>query len=89
LRLEQIVASTCRQKILLALSKEKRICITALVRTINSTYNQVNRNVQVLENEGIVKTTRTGQMRMIQLHLENPKTQMLLKSLRLLSGFET
>lgn len=84
MKLKQIIASSCRQKILLALSKTKRTHVTNLVRIINSTYNQVNRNLQILEKEGIIKTKYYGHMRMIELQMEKPKTQSLLKALYLL-----
>jgi len=80
-----MIASSCRQKILLALSKTKMTHITNLVRITNSTYNQVNRNLQILEKEGIIKTKHYGHMKMIQLDIENPKTQALLKALHILN----
>lgn len=82
--LKQIIASSCRQKILLALAKVRETHVTQLVRMINSTYNQVNRNLAILENEKIIKTERLGYLRIIQLNLENPKTLTLLKALELL-----
>ena len=84
MRLEQLIASSCRQKILLALSKIKRTHVTNLVRITNSTYNQVNRNLAILEKEGVIKTKRYGRMRIIELKIENPKTQALLKALHIL-----
>ena len=69
---------------LLALSKTKRTHVTSLVRIINSTYNQVNRNLQILEKEGIIKTKHYGHIKMIELNVENPKTQALLKALHIL-----
>jgi len=58
--------------------------VTNLVRIINSTYNQVNRNLQILEKEGIIKTQHYGHIRIIELNAENPKTQALLKALQIL-----
>ena len=85
MNLEQIIASSCRQKILLALSKTKRTHVTNLVRVINSNYNQVNRNLQILEKEGIIKIQNYGHIKMIELYTENPKTQALLKALHILT----
>ena len=85
MKLEQVIASSCRQKILIALSRTKRTHVTNLVRIINSTYNQVNRNLQILEKEGIIRTTHYGHIKMIELHIENPKTQALLKALHILN----
>jgi DeoR/GlpR family transcriptional regulator of sugar metabolism len=86
LKLEQIIASACRQKMLLALSKVKRIHVTGLVRIINSTYNQVKRNLEILEKEGVVKTTHYANMIMIELRFDNPKTTKLLEALRVLEA---
>jgi hypothetical protein len=83
-KLEQIIASSCRQKMLLALAKVRRTHVTQLVRMINSTYNQVNRNLLILENEKIIKTERLGYLRIVELNVENPKTMALLKALELL-----
>jgi hypothetical protein len=84
LRLEQIIASSCRQKILMALSKTKKTHVTNLVRIINSTYNQVDRNLRILDKEGGIKTTHYAHVRIIALDLENPKTLILLKALEML-----
>jgi DNA-binding transcriptional ArsR family regulator len=84
MRLEQIIASSCRQKMLLALAKVRKTHVTQLVRMINSTYNQVNRNLVILENEKIIKTERLGYLRIVELNRENPKTLALLKALELL-----
>jgi DeoR/GlpR family transcriptional regulator of sugar metabolism len=81
MKLEQIIASTCRQKMLLSLSKVKETHITKLVRMINSTYNEVRRNLEILENEGIVKITLYGKMKMVELQRDNQKTGKLLKAL--------
>jgi DNA-binding transcriptional ArsR family regulator len=84
MRLEQIIASSCRQKMLLALAKVRKTHVTQLVRMINSTYNQVNRNLAILENEKIVKTERLGYLRIVELNIENPRTLALLRALELL-----
>jgi DeoR/GlpR family transcriptional regulator of sugar metabolism len=82
--LEQIIASSCRQKILLALSKTKTTHVTNLVRITNSTYNQISRNLQILEKEGIIKIRCYGHLKMIELEKGNLKTQTLLKALHML-----
>jgi DeoR/GlpR family transcriptional regulator of sugar metabolism len=84
LNLEQIIASTCRQKILRALSNVKRTHITGLVRTINSTFNEVRRNLEILQDEGIVKITSVGSMKMVELQRDSQKTEKLLEVLRTL-----
>ncbi len=84
MKLEQIIASTCRQKILLALSKVKKTHVTNLVRMTNSTYNEVRRNIEIMEKEGIISIQRYGNMKIVQLELNNTKTAKLLKALQTL-----
>ena len=55
-----------------------------LVRKVNSTYTQVNRNLQILQQEDIVESKYYGRMRMIKLNRENPKTEAILRALRIL-----
>lgn len=81
LKLEKIIASSSRQKILLTLSKVKKTHITKLVRMVNSNYNDVNRNLIILEKEGIIKMHMLGHVRIIELRRENPKAQALLEAL--------
>ena len=59
-----------------------------LVRKVNSTYTQVNRNLQILEQEDIVESRYYGRMRVIRLNRENPKTKTILKALRILRSSE-
>lgn len=59
--------------------------ITNLVPIINSTYNQVNRNLEILEKEDIIKTEHYGHIKIIRLNSESPKTQALLKALYILN----
>jgi ribosomal protein L15E len=51
---------------------------------VGSTYNENNRNLQILEKEGLIINdypvkVRHGRVRVIRLNKENPKTQTLLK----------
>jgi predicted transcriptional regulator len=80
---EVILASSCRRKILRVLSR-KRLNVMELVRKVNSTYNQVNSNLQILREEGIIFDERFGRMRVIRLNKENPKTMVLLQALKVL-----
>ena len=84
MELTKLLASSLRQKILKGLSESKQINVMGLVRKINSTYNEVNRNLIILEKEGIVTNIRCGRMRVIKLNRENPKTKVLLKALKTL-----
>jgi len=63
----------------------KETNISRLVYRINSTYGQVNRNLQILETEGIIEAKYIGRIRLIQLRKENTKTQVLLKVLHILN----
>ena len=85
MNLERLLASSYRQKILKELSKVKQIHIMGLVRNINGTYNEVNRNLKILEKEEIITDQHVGRRRVIGLNRENPKTTILLKALKLLS----
>jgi hypothetical protein len=60
----------------------------ALVRKVNSTYNQVNSNLQILQKEGIIFDEHFGRMRVIKLNKENPRTEGLLQVLRTLKAVE-
>jgi len=55
-----------------------------LVRKVNSTYNQVNLNLHVLQKEGIIFDEHFGRMRVISLNKDNPKTTLLLQALSIL-----
>jgi len=85
MELKKLVASSCRQKILEELSI-KGVNVMRLVRRINSTYNEVNRNLIILEREGIITNTRCGRMRLVKLNRENPKTVLLLQVLKQLDS---
>ncbi|MDH7564245.1 MAG: hypothetical protein QHH24_05115 [Candidatus Bathyarchaeota archaeon] len=69
---------------LLALAKTKQIHISKLVRMSNSTYSQVNRNLRILESEGIVKIRHYGRVKMVELDIANPRTKVLLQVLNIL-----
>ena len=55
-----------------------------LVRTVNSTYNEVNRNLRILEGAGLITQQRIRRKRIIRLKLENKKTLAVLKALKIL-----
>jgi predicted transcriptional regulator len=83
--LETVLASSCRRRILKALQKVGRANVMELVRKVNSTYSQVNPNLQILEKEGIIVDERFGRIRIIRLNKENKKTPLLLQALRTLN----
>jgi DeoR/GlpR family transcriptional regulator of sugar metabolism len=78
------MASSCRQKIIATLARVKKTHMMDLVRKVNSTYTQVNRNLRILEQEDIIESQYYGRLRIIRLNKENPKTEAILKALRML-----
>jgi DNA-binding transcriptional ArsR family regulator len=88
LDLEKLLASTCRQKIIKAFSecKGKEASVMLLVRKVNGTYTDVNRNLKILEAEGIITNNYYGRMRIIKLNMQNPKTTLLLQALKTVKG---
>lgn len=86
--LGRLIASTCRQKILETLSRVQQTHMMDLVRKVNSTYTQVDRNLKILQQEDIVESKYYGRTRIIKLNRENPKTEVMLKALRMLKHQE-
>jgi DNA-binding transcriptional ArsR family regulator len=80
----KILASSCRRKILKALSEKKEITMMKLVRIVNSTYNEVDRNLHILEGEGLVTQRYVGRKRVVHLNFKNEKTLVSLKILKIL-----
>lgn len=56
-----------------------------LVHTVNSTYNEVDRNLRILEDDGLVAQQYLGQKRVVRLNFKNKKTLVVLKILKLLN----
>jgi predicted transcriptional regulator len=83
--LEMLMASSCRRRILRVLSRTGRINVMTLVRMVNSTYNQVNSNLHILQKEGIVFDEHFGRIRVIRLNSENQRTLLLLHVLKTLN----
>jgi predicted transcriptional regulator len=82
----KILASACRRKIPTALSEKKQISMMKLVRAVNSTYNEVNHNLHVLEQEGTITQQHAGHSRIVSLNFENEKTLVLLKLLKIINS---
>jgi len=82
--LETVVASSCRRRILRVLSRAGRVHVMELVRRVNSTYSQINPNLRILSEEGIIIDEHFGRMRVIRLNKENQKTTILLQALKIL-----
>jgi len=60
-----------------------------LVCKVNSTYSQINPNLQILSREEIIIEERLGHKRVIRLNRENPKTEVLLQVLKIFENFKT
>lgn len=91
LDLKKVFASSLRQKILKELSETREIQVMRLVSRVNSTYNELNRNLAILEKEGIILNdyrvkVRHGKIRVIMLNRDNPKTKILLQALKTLEN---
>jgi len=87
--LEMLLASSCRRRILRVLSSSGRTNVMELTRKVNSTYNQVNSNLHILQKEGIIFDEHFGRMRVIRLNRENQRTTLLLQALRILETPES
>ena len=84
-------ASTLRQNVLKELSKTREIRVMKLVDAVGSTYNELNRNLEILEEEGIITNdyrvkVRHGKVRVIRLNRDNPQTKILLQALKTLDN---
>ncbi len=91
LELSKILASSLRQKIFRELSKTHEIRIMRLVSNLNTTYNELNRNLVILEKEGLITDeyrvkVKHGKVRVIALNRENPRTKLLLTTLKTLDS---
>ncbi len=78
--------SSCRRRILKALIAKKEVSMMKMVRITNSTFNEVDRNLRILEEAGFVTQRRTKQKRIISLNAENEKTSTMLETLRVLEA---
>ncbi len=91
--LSKVLASSLRQKILRELAKNREIRVMKLVSNVNSTYNELIRNILILKKEGIITDeyrvkVKHGKVRVITLNRDNPKTKVLLAALKSLDSEE-
>jgi predicted transcriptional regulator len=87
--LRKVLASSLRQNILKVLSEKREIQVMKLVGCVGSTYNELNRNLLLLEKEDIIINeyrvkVRHGKVRVIRLNKDNPKTAVLLNVMKTL-----
>jgi predicted transcriptional regulator len=86
-----VLASSLRQKVLRELSKTSEMRVMKLVSNLNTTYNELNRNLALLEKEGLIideyrVKVKHGKVRVIILNRNNPKTKLLLAILKTLDN---
>jgi DNA-binding transcriptional regulator GbsR (MarR family) len=84
LGLNTILLSICRQEILRALTKNNKMRIMQLVKATGFSYNEVDRNVRILENQALVSQVRRRGYRIVSLNLENERLPVLLNVIGLL-----
>lgn len=88
MNLSKLMASCLRQNILRELAKVREIRIMKLCDNLRSTYVELNRNLLLLQREGIVANdyrddkAGQGRIRIIRLNRDNPKAQVLLEVLK-------
>ncbi|MDR0798007.1 MAG: hypothetical protein LBE70_04790 [Nitrososphaerota archaeon] len=89
--LSKVLASSLRQRILRELSKTSEIRVMRLVSKLNTAYNELNRNLALLEKEGLVideyqVKVKHGKVRVISLNRDNPNSKLLLTILKTLDN---
>ncbi|MDI9577053.1 MAG: hypothetical protein QM398_02820 [Thermoproteota archaeon] len=87
LNLKDLFASKGRQKIIEVLSLHREMNMMQLVSRVGGRYPEVNRNLAILEDEGIIiseyrKQVKRAKVRIIKIIKENPRTQKLLRTLK-------
>lgn len=81
---EKVLASKCRQKILRTLARNSQVRIMHLVRETGFSYNEVDRNLHVLEDQALIFQQRRRGFRVVSLNLENENLPVLLNVMKLL-----
>ena len=84
--INKLLASSGRRRILKTLSKNQTVAIMKLVQDANSTYNEVQRNLGILESENLIIQEYSGRKRLLRLNYQNQNTLLLLKILRILDS---
>jgi predicted transcriptional regulator len=89
LELKKVLASSLRQNILKELSLTRELRVMELVRRTGSTYNELNRNLEILEKENLIINeyrlkVRHGKVRVISLNRDDRRTKILLDVLKVL-----
>ncbi|ABM80756.1 winged helix-turn-helix domain-containing protein [Hyperthermus butylicus] len=80
----EIISSRGKLRILLVLLRNGQVNITRLLRETRLHYNLLIKHLEELKAAGIVEETRVGRARLYSLKLNNPRTLVLVETLRLL-----
>lgn len=89
MNLSKVIASCLRQNILRELSRTREMRMMKLNDNLRSTYVELNRNLLLLQREGIVmneyrEPAGQGKVRIVRLNRDNPKTKILIEVLKIL-----
>jgi DNA-binding transcriptional ArsR family regulator len=76
-RLDKILSSSGRVRILTALSNASELHLTEIARRTDQSYTATERHLKDLEHAEIVEEHDYGRVRIFKLNLENPKTKKL------------
>ncbi len=76
-RLDKILSSSGRVRILTALSNASELHLTEIARRTDQSYTATERHLKDLAQAEIVEEHDYGRVRMFKLNLENPRTKML------------
>jgi DNA-binding transcriptional ArsR family regulator len=86
MEMNKIIGSLIRRRILEVLSENKELAIMKLIKKVNSSHNEVDRNLKILTDENLITQQLIGRKRIIRLNYENKKTVILLKTLHVLKN---
>jgi predicted transcriptional regulator len=85
LEINKIIGSDIRRRILGTLMRNRENSIMQLVRLVNSTHHEVNRNLSILEKESLIIQQLLGRKRLIRLNYDNDKTLTVIETLKYLN----
>ena len=80
-----MLKSLCRQQILRVLAANREMRVMKLVEATKFSYNEVNRNLSILNSECLVSQHYRGRGRVVSLNFENEELPVLLKAIRFLN----
>ncbi|MEM0341039.1 MAG: ArsR family transcriptional regulator [Acidilobaceae archaeon] len=84
MKLEDVISSKGKLKILKLLIKKGQANITKIVRETGLRYELVIRHIEELKNVGLIEERRYGRLRIYELNFRNPKVGTLKEVLEIL-----